>query len=535
MCQANSLFFARKIAKYGENVNIEKNAYFTLQLTIGDYSGMGIDCEAYGPVTIVDNVMMGPEVVIYTSGHKHDRIDIPMMEQGSSETQPVIIGNDVWIDRRAIIMPGVTIGDGVIIGAGTVVTQNIEPYMVAVGVPAKAIKIRLDKSGISYSFYITYIVIWQIYKHYSTSAVMGGYEMKIIQVMPFFGLGGAEIMCENLVYELKKMGNEVIVVSLYNKQTPITERFKKSGVDIRYLNKKDGFDISLFNKLRKLFLQEKPDVIHTHIYTTKYVFPIAAQLRIRVIHTVHSIATKEMSKTSRKLNQFFYKHFDVTPVALSEAVKKTIIEEYKLEPVAVPVILNGIDLEKCKPKIHYDIDNVFRIVHVGSFLEVKNHVGLISAFEIFNKKHPNSELHLIGDGERRKQIEQMISEKGLSTNVKFYGLQSNVHLYLHDMDVFTLPSLYEGVPMSIVEAMGTGLPIVATNVGGIPDMLDDESALLVPVDSNAIAEAFENYYKDKELRRQHGERAREHSAKFGAFMMANQYEHIYLMKIDKRK
>ena len=125
-------------------MNIERNAVFSPELEIGNNSGIGIDCEVYGPVTIGNNVMMGPEVVIYTSGHKHDRIDIPMMEQGSSETQPVIIGNDVWIGRRAIIMPGVTIGDGVIVGAGAVVTKNIEPYMVAVGVPAKAIKSRLD-------------------------------------------------------------------------------------------------------------------------------------------------------------------------------------------------------------------------------------------------------------------------------------------------------------------------------------------------------------------------------------------------------
>lgn len=351
--------------------------------------------------------------------------------------------------------------------------------------------------------------------------------MKIIQVMPFFGLGGAETMCENLVYELKKSGHEVIVVSLYNKQTPITERLEKMEIDIRYLNKKDGFDISLFNKLRRLFKQERPDVIHTHIYTTKYVFPIAAQLKIRVVHTVHSIATKEMSKTYRKLNKFFYKHFDVTPVALSEAVKKTIIDEYRLEPITVPVILNGIDLEKCKPKVHYDIDNVFRIVHVGSFLEVKNHVGLISAFEIFNKKHTNSELHLIGDGERRKQIEQMVSEKGLSTSVKFYGLQSNVHLYLHDMDVFTLPSLYEGVPMSIVEAMGTGLPIVATAVGGVPDMLNEESALLVSIDVEEISKAFEKYYTDNELRERHGKNALVLSDKFSARTMAERYYSIY--------
>lgn len=169
-------FFGKRIAaKFGTDVNIERNAVFTPELEIGNNSGVGIDCEVYGPVTIGDNIMMGPEVIIYTSGHKHDRIDIPMMEQGSSETRPVIIGNDVWIGRRAIIMPGVTIGDGVIIGAGAVVTKNIEPYMVAVGVPAKAIKSRLKKSGGGgiYSCYIAcMVVIWQIYKCYPVSAVM---------------------------------------------------------------------------------------------------------------------------------------------------------------------------------------------------------------------------------------------------------------------------------------------------------------------------------------------------------------------------
>lgn len=351
--------------------------------------------------------------------------------------------------------------------------------------------------------------------------------MKIIQVMPFFGLGGAETMCENLVYELKKIGHEVIVVSLYSKQTPITERLEKMEIDIRYLNKKEGFDGSLFYKLRKLFLQERPDVIHTHIYTTKYVFPIAVQLRIRVVHTVHSIATKEMSKASRILNKFFYKYFDVIPVALSEAVKKTIINEYRLDPATVPVVFNGIDLKRCKIKSHYDIEKVFRIVHVGSFLEVKNHAGLIDAFEIFNKKYPNSELHLIGDGERREQIEQMVSEKGLSNYVKFYGLQSNVHLYLSDMDVFTLPSLYEGIPMSIVEAMGTGLPIVASKVGGIPDMLDDNCSMLVQPDAASIANAFEAYYLNSHIREKHGKAVLNLVDMFSSKTMAENYINVY--------
>ena len=355
--------------------------------------------------------------------------------------------------------------------------------------------------------------------------------MKIIQVVPFFGLGGAEIMCENLVYELTKMGHEVIVLSLYDRQTAITQRFAEANVDIRYLNKKIGFDVSIYKKLRDIFKQEKPDVIHTHIYTTKYVFPVAAKLKIRVVHTVHSIATKEVPKTSRLLNKFFYKHFDVTPVALSEAVKKTIVEEYRLNPKNVPIVLNGIDLTKCRAKTTYERSGAFRIVHIGSFIEVKNHPGLVNAFEIFHSKHPDSELHLIGDGVNKPLIEQIVFEKGLADSVKFYGFQSNVHSYLSDMDVFTLTSLYEGVPMSIVEAMGTGLPIVATAVGGVPDMLTNgENALLVENDIDQISAAFDAYYNSAELRKAHGEKAKERSIAFSSATMAQKYESIYSLK-----
>lgn len=138
--------FAKMIAtSCGKGVNIEKGASFTPGLSIGDRSGVGIDCELTGPITIGRDVMMGPEVIIYTSGHKFDRTDISMMDQGFTETKPVTIGNDVWLGRRVIIMPGVTIGDGSIIGAGAVVTKDIPAYSVAGGVPAKVIKSRLTE------------------------------------------------------------------------------------------------------------------------------------------------------------------------------------------------------------------------------------------------------------------------------------------------------------------------------------------------------------------------------------------------------
>ena len=137
-------FWGKKIvAKCGKTLNIERNAVFGPQLEIGNKSGIGINCEIYGPVKLGEYVMMGPEVVIYTSGHRHDSIDIPIGEQGSEEIRPVEIGNDVWIGRRVIIMPGVKIGNGCIIGAGAVVTKDIPDYSIAAGVPAKVVKSRI--------------------------------------------------------------------------------------------------------------------------------------------------------------------------------------------------------------------------------------------------------------------------------------------------------------------------------------------------------------------------------------------------------
>lgn len=141
------VFFAKMVlTKCGKDVNIEHNARFTPGVELGNRSGIGIDCEITGPVKIGDNVMMGPEVIIYTSGHKFDLTDIPMMDQGSTEPKPVIIGDDVWLGRRVIIMPGVTIGQGSVIGAGAVVTKDVPPYSVAVGVPAKVVKNRIDNN-----------------------------------------------------------------------------------------------------------------------------------------------------------------------------------------------------------------------------------------------------------------------------------------------------------------------------------------------------------------------------------------------------
>lgn len=127
----------------GDNVNVEKGAVFSTGrgISIGNGSGLGVNCLVHGPLEIGDKVMMGPDVVILTHTHNIDRTDIPMGDQGS-RIEKVTIGNDVWIGMRSIIMPGVKIGNGAVIGAGAVVTKDVPDYAIVGGVPARIIKFR---------------------------------------------------------------------------------------------------------------------------------------------------------------------------------------------------------------------------------------------------------------------------------------------------------------------------------------------------------------------------------------------------------
>lgn len=128
----------------GKYINVEKGAYFGLgnEIEIGDHSGIGVDCQLWGPIRIGRDVMMGPEVVILTNNHRFDRVDVPMRGQGFSPPEPVTIQDDVWIGHRAMIMPGVTIGKGAIIAAGAVVTRDVPEYAIVGGVPARVLRYR---------------------------------------------------------------------------------------------------------------------------------------------------------------------------------------------------------------------------------------------------------------------------------------------------------------------------------------------------------------------------------------------------------
>ena len=353
--------------------------------------------------------------------------------------------------------------------------------------------------------------------------------MKVIQVMPNFALAGAEIMCENLIYELRRQGIEVIAVSFFNERTAITERLEKNEVKIIYLGKKPAWDFSIIKKLRKVFKQEKPDVIHTNRYAPIYAIPAAILAGVKCrVHIVHNVAQKENKRIGRFFNKIFFKLFHTIPVALSELIQESIEKEYKIKKKKIPVILNGIDLSKCQPKADYAIKDKIKILHIGRFSPQKNHKGLIEAFHLFHQEYPQSILQLIGEGELREEVKKQVNQLGLTASVELLGLQENVHAYLHSADIFTLPSNYEGIPITLIEAMGTGLPIVATNVGGIPDMLQDgENTILTTLSTSEIAEAFFTFASDERLRKKMGEKAKAEAEKFSDKRMTEGYLTIY--------
>jgi maltose O-acetyltransferase len=129
----------------GRNINVEHGAFFGSgrDIRIGDNSGLGLNCRVNGPLTIGRDVMIGPDVCIFTQNHETSRLDIPMNLQ-TAPKRPVEIGDDVWIAARAIILPGVTVHRGSIVGAGAIVTKDVPEYAVVGGNPARILKYRKE-------------------------------------------------------------------------------------------------------------------------------------------------------------------------------------------------------------------------------------------------------------------------------------------------------------------------------------------------------------------------------------------------------
>ena len=167
-------------------------------------------------------------------------------------------------------------------------------------------------------------------------------------------------------------------------------------------------------------------------------------------------------------------------------------------------------------------------MHIGRFNPQKNHGLIIEAAKVLASEGYNFVISLVGGAGNEKERMEEVSRKGLEDYVKFCGLQSDVYPFLQKCDCFILPSLYEGMPVTLVEAMGCGIPIIASAVGGIPDMLENEvSGLLINPTLNELVDAMKRVIENTCLREKIGKNAKDKSRRFSAENMFEGYDAIY--------
>ncbi len=357
--------------------------------------------------------------------------------------------------------------------------------------------------------------------------------MKIVQIITALNLGGAQTLLENLCYGLAEEGQDVTVVSLESEHSPVAKRLEAKGIQVLYLEKKPHFDIHITGKLAEALKELKPDVIHAHNIRKLYVLGAARKAGVRhVVYTVHNIAQREQDTIGGIFSYFVFHTGLMVPVGLTPMVTESIKQRYHLKDVET--IYNGTDLDRFSPKADYTLQEHPMLLNIARLEEQKNHRMLFTAFQTVLAAFPKAELTIVGDGQLEAELKELASSQGIREKVHFEGRKDDVAPYFPAADLFVMSSTYEGMPMTLIEAMASGMPIVTTNVGGIPDMLTNEdSALLTSTDAASLAEAIIRVMSDAELRQRLGKKASEASIRFSHLTMARSYLELY-QRINKR-
>lgn len=353
--------------------------------------------------------------------------------------------------------------------------------------------------------------------------------MKIMQIVPSFEVGGAETMCAGLCKALAAMGHQVVAASLSSIPTQITRQLAEAGVDVRYLDKKPGMDLGCVGRLRALICRERPQVLHTHLHALKYA--ALTFTGVPMIHTIHNQAEQEAVSLDQKIGRFLFRQGKALPVALSPQIRDSIVRLYGLPEGQIPVVRNGIDLSRCQVKTDYSLHDPVELIHVGRFYPQKNHEAILDALVLLNQRGLSARVRFFGEGPRMEEIQEKAASLGIDSQVRFEGVTDNVFVPMSQSDLFVLPSRWEGLPMTVIEAMGTGLPVIASDVGGLRDMVEDgKSGILIEPTAQALAQAVMTLARDEETRQAMGEHARRAAQAFGAEEMARRYEELYEQK-----
>jgi len=245
-----------------------------------------------------------------------------------------------------------------------------------------------------------------------------------------------------------------------------------------------------------------------------------------MLHTVHSRPIFELSHKSKKLIKILYKLKKAIPVAISKQIGDELKDLYSVN--SIETIYNPVNISRFEVSNRdYNKDNPVFIT-VGRLEKVKNQSLLLRGFSRVVKEYPEVKLLIAGDGLQKEKLQALTKSLQIANSIQFLGIVSNAEKYLQNADVFVLTSEYEGLPLTILEAMSSGLPIISTNVGGAKDVVTDNGILIECDDEVALAEGMVSLIKNKELRKIYGCNSMKNVQPFDINNITNQYQSLYL-------
>lgn len=331
--------------------------------------------------------------------------------------------------------------------------------------------------------------------------------LKVMHVIEDLENGGAERVLINLVVGLPAQFFHTMVCCLAKKGRMAAE-LEERGMRVITLHKRPGVDVGLLWRLQKLLRAQQIDILHTHVFTANLwgrLAGILAQVPVLITHE-HSTFTIADQTRQRIEQQLARKTTRI--ISVSEQLRRGLIETGGLPADKIITIHNGLRLpvsvnEATRKALQRELDLSRFSPLIGSIgrQEVrKNYPLLLEAMPKILEHYPQAGLLLVGEGPETSHLKQLAQANGLAGHVIFAGHRQEIYELLSFMTVFCLPSQTEGISMAILEAMAAKVPVVATRVGGNPEIIaDDRYGVLVPAnDTHALATALLETLNDRE-------------------------------------
>jgi sugar transferase (PEP-CTERM/EpsH1 system associated) len=343
----------------------------------------------------------------------------------------------------------------------------------------------------------------------------------VAHILQRLAVGGLENGVVNLINHMPEDRYRHAVICLA-RTTDYSQRIKRKDVPVIALHQRQGQDFSVHWRLLKVLVRLRPAIVHTRNLAALEFQAIAALAGVRGrIHGEHGRDMHDLDGTNRKYNLLrktirpFVQHY----TAVSIDLRQWLVDTIGVRPDRVTQIYNGVDTDKFRPRERkhgrfgphgFLTQNSFVIGTVGRMEPVKDQITLIRAFiqlvRASSKARERLRLMVIGDGSLRLSAIDLLRSAHIEDLAWLPGERDDVAELLRSMDLFVLPSLREGISNTILEAMATGLPVVATRVGGNLELVDAGSTgdLVLHSDPVSMACAIDSYFRDAEKATQHG-------------------------------